>query len=130
MCAESALLGELLVLVPEDHPVGAGLHQLLLAARLVRVDHHDPVAAPVDRPAPGGLHARRLRALLAGRGDVMNADAGRVELTLDLVDAYPEVAEGGLRFGEPGVFVSDVLVLAGDLAVVAADTPIQIGHHA
>ena len=125
MGAHGALHGQLLLLVPEDGAVGAGLEHIPVALGLLRVDDDDAVGPLVD--LIGVLaHALGVGALLADGVDVVHLDlaAGAV---LDLVELHQVAALAGGR-ADGAVIVSGVLVLAGEEAGIAAVAALDIKY--
>ena len=123
--AEGALLGDVKVGIEVDNAVGAGIDALSGAGAFFRVDDDDAVVALVDGAGLAGQDAGGVIAVLADIVHVSDSDLGHGALD-DIGDLHPEVAGIGLGFGDRGPVVADVLVLAGDLAVVAAVALVDI----
>ena len=114
---------QLLLFVPVDGAVGAGVDDLRVALGLLRVDHHDAVFAGVDG-AVGAVDARRVLAVLARHRQVGHVVAG-VLAALAAQDVHPAMAVAGLGGRVAGPVVVDELVLVGHKAVVAV---VALGH--
>ena len=118
--AERALLRDLEVLVEvDDALVGTALHAVVAAFADLGIDHHRPIRALVDGLLGTGGHARRVVAVLADGVLVGHLDLGYLSAH-PVDDPVPELSGERLRFGDGRPVVAAVLVLAGDLAVVAA----------
>ena len=124
--AAGALLRERELVVPVDGAVGAALHYLRPPGRLLGIDDDQPVIALVDGVGRC-LDAGSVVAVLAERRLVGDAHAGHSPARR-LLHADPEVPGLRLRPGDRAPVVVDVLVFAGDLAVVAAVAPGVVDH--
>jgi hypothetical protein len=122
MGAQRALLSSAGLLVPRDHAVGTRLCQSGVA-RLVHIDHHDPVRALADRAAGPG-DARRVRTVSAQSGTIGDIDKGELP-AFAAGDIDPTLAVKSLSAGVPRPLVAHVFVLAGQHAIVAA---LAAGH--
>ena len=127
MRTAGAFLRQLKLLVPEDRAVGAGLRDLLLAGGLLRVDDHEAVLPAVDRAVFRRGHAGGVPTVIAQPGDVVDAHLG--DGALDVIrHPAPELPRQGLGLGVGGPVVLRVLVLAGQLAVIAAGALGHVDH--
>ena len=113
--APRALLGNLQLLVPE-HPAAFVVAQVLAAYGFLGVDDHEAVVGAIRR-VPRSLQERVAVGMHLER--VLHAHLRRLAVDR-LVNPAPELPQVRLRFGIGSPFVVDVLVFAGQLAVVAA----------
>ncbi len=122
--AAGALLSQGEVGVEVDGVVGAGVEAVFAAGALFRVDEHQAVVTAIDGAGLAGGDAGGVLAMHAGGGDVRHLDLGYAA-AFALDEFHPEVSGVGLGFGIGRPVVADVLVLAGDLAVV---TTVAFGY--
>ena len=123
MRATGALLRQVEVFVEEDHIVRAGGHAEAAAGALLGIEDDQAVIALVGRARDGArFDARSIVTVLAQVRAVshLHLRHGAADL---LLKVQPELADLRLRFGDGRPVVTDVLVLADDLAVVAAIAP-------
>ena len=119
--AAGALLRHVQSLVEVDGAVGAGVDQVTLAVSLDGVDQDQTVFTLVDLAVLGSLHTNGVLAVAAGLVHVVHADLGHGALN-GLGGLPPEVTGVGLGLSVGHPIVGNMLVLAGELAAVAAVT--------
>ena len=126
MRAPGAFLRQVEVVVEVDHVVRAAVHAHAAAGALVRVDDHQAVFTLVERALDGaGRDAGRLVAVLAEQREIVHLHLRHGPA--DVLDQmHPELPGVGLRLGDRRPVVADVLVLADELARVAADTLVDV----
>ena len=124
MGAAGALLRNLQVGVPEDHVLGARVDQLSTPLGLLGIDDHKSQLIAVD--AIGSEREQRaVVAVVAEDGGVQHPHHGHPPPFL-LVDATPELSGHGLRLSYGAPVVVAMLVLAGNLAVIAPVALIEV----
>jgi len=119
MGAHSALLSDVEVGIEVDNSVGTGIQTLPGAGAFLRIDNDDAVIPLVDGTCLAGGDAWCFVAMLADVVHISDPDLGYGALN-DIGDLHPELAGIRLRFGDGSPVIGNMLVFAGDLAVVAA----------
>src|SRR5271166_1449405 len=110
-------LRDLMLLIPDDRPIGAGVDDVLAAPGLHRIDNDDAVIAFADRVA-GVANAGRVVAVIAHHGQIGGLDHGRAALHATQ-DADWALADRGGRRRIAWEVVADVFVSLRDDAVIA-----------
>jgi hypothetical protein len=125
MGAHGALLSYVEVGIEVDYSVGTSVETLSGAGALFRVDDDDAVLSLVDGTCLTRRDAWCIVAMLANVMHIPDSDLGHCALD-DVGDLHPELAGIRLRLGDRSPVIANVLVLAGNLAVVAAIAPADI----
>ena len=120
-------LRHLVLLVPPDVAVGAGVDQVLAPLRLVGIDEDDAVVAFLDRAAALG-HAGRVVAVVAHGGNVGDVDHRHLPALL-LQDVDPLVAVPRHRLGVARPVVADIFVHGRERAQVAIGALGDVDDH-
>src|SRR5271166_4031854 len=110
-------LRDLMLLIPNDRPIGAGADDVLAAPGLHRIDNDDAVIAFADRVA-GVANAGRVVAVIAHHRQIGGLHHRRAALH-PAKDADRALADGRRRRRIAGEVVADMLVPLRDDAVVA-----------
>src|SRR5215475_4535591 len=124
---ERPSLRHLVLLVPPDVAVRAGVHQVFSPFGFFRVDEDDPVGPLGDRAAAPG-HARRIVAVIAHGGQVGDVDHRHLPALL-LPDVDPPVAVLRHRLRVAGPLVADILIHGGERAQVAVGACGDVDDH-
>jgi len=119
MGAHGALLGYIEVGIEVDYSVGAGIEAIPGSGALLRIDDDDAVVPLVDCLTLAHRDARGIVAVLADIMHIPDSDLGDSALD-DIGDLHPELAGIRLGLGDRSPVIAHVLILAGNLAVVAA----------
>src|SRR5271166_7160363 len=117
MGVEDPGLRDLLLLIPDDRPIGAGPDNVLAALGLHWIDDDDAVIAFADGVA-GVANAGRIVAVIAHHRQIGGLDHGRAALDA-AQDADRAVPDGGGRRRIAGEVVADMFVPLRDDAVIA-----------
>jgi hypothetical protein len=125
MSAKGALLRYVRFVIEIDSPVRARLDAKTVSPALLGVDDYYPVVPLVDGVFPAGLEAGGIVAMLADIVQVAHPYLRRRSPD-HIGHLVPEVAGIRLRFGIGRPVNADVLILAGNLAVVTTVALINI----
>jgi hypothetical protein len=117
--AKSAFLRQILLFIPEDNPVRAGLDDLSLPHGLFRIDYYNPVAIAGYRSVGGRFHAGGISAMLAQYRHIGYLDIG-IFTPLLLYRIDPELSRPGLSGGIRRIIILPVLILAGGKTAIAS----------
>ena len=127
MGAAGAFLGDIQLGIHVYDAIGAGIPALAAAAAEFGLDEYQPVIPAQDGPFRTGFDAGSLPAVAAQAGDIVDLHLGDAALHV-LIHLQPELADLRLGLGVGRPVVSRVLILAGQLAVVAAAALCHIDH--
>src|SRR5258708_536686 len=128
MGVEGPGLRQLLLLVPPDVAVRAGLDDLLLALGLDRIDDDDAVLALLDRALRRGLDAGRVVAVIAHGRNIGDVDHRDLPAFL-LQDVDPLVAVPRHRRRIAGPVIADIFVHGGERAQIAIGALRHVDDH-
>jgi len=128
MRAPRAFLSDVQTLIEEDSAVRAGIHAVLAACTLHRVDDNQAIIPLVDGPDyRAGLHAGGFIAVHAQMGAVSNLDLGHCP-SHSLSKLQPELPGIRLRLGDRRLIIGDIFILADNLTAMAAVAHGDINH--
>jgi hypothetical protein len=120
MGAAGAFLGQVQIVIEVNGFVRAGVDAALAAGALNRINDYQPIFSLIDRTINfAGRHAGGIRTMIAEEWIIGYLDSGYLPSN-GLGQLQPELAGIRLRFSIRGPVIGDMLILAGDLAVVAA----------
>ena len=110
-----------------DNVVGAGVDTVAAAGAFIGVDDDDAVVPLVDSFGFTGGYTGGFVTVLAHVVHVADSHLGHGSLN-DVGNLHPELAGIGLWLGDGRPVIADVLVLAGDLTVVAAVAFVNVNY--
>jgi hypothetical protein len=95
MGAKSTFLGDIFFLIPPDGLIGAGLHNLVSALGLFRIDQNDTVISLIHRPVLGCFHTRGIITMHARNRQIGYIDY-RILSSFPAHDVHPTMLMAGL----------------------------------
>jgi hypothetical protein len=125
MGAAGAFLGDIKTVIPIDRSVRTGIHAILAAGTLHRVDYYQSVISPVDSLHRAGWQAGCITAMIAQVSNISYFNLGDRPSDM-LAQFQPELSGFRLGFGIRSPIVNNMLVFAGDLAIIASVTSCYI----
>jgi hypothetical protein len=128
MSTPGTLLSYLHILIEVDYSVRTGIQTVPLTGALGRIDNDGSVFSLIDGITAAGFHTGSIITVLTHLMHIGHLNLGHLSSHMFL-NLSPELTGIRLRFSDRGPIIAHMLILARDLAVIAAVTFGNIDYH-